>query len=548
MQEIYKLVQEVSARKSECKALAGYANSVIEIIEKCHNTVPQSQMALAVSSVERIISELRRDLEQWKNYSRGTAFVRNSEIKDRLEYHRSSLDTVLSTVGFTQALEQGQWFQRIIEARSEDQRLLESLNENQIQLNKKMDELKQRLVPQSRKSYDSEAEGTRATVIQQLSRLWSDGPDAAYLTSSDLIYEVQKTGERLFHSGPMYEHWKGIWLDKHLVVLKVFCGRDPNEKPTEEARARINRQVDLWRSFKHPNVLELCGIFHMREGGRDDASVCFVSPWMPNRDIMRYIKTCPTADRLALIHDIAKGVQYLHSIGIMHDSLQGSNVLVDDAGHAVVSDFSLSKAMDPDALMSQTRSQSALRWWAPETQTHQILSVHTDVYSWGMTVLEIISGVQPYHTIKSIGKLVNMIIQSVTPRREDYEMSVLLRDDQLWDWLESCWVGDPEKRPPMDLIIEKLKIIRFGFAKKSSDGFQTLPTISFPEPTSPHAEFPSDDTSLSQGQHPLPPMLTTCASPSLSFPSIPATDEPVREAVCTPGTPERSFPKKCVIQ
>ncbi|KAG8866826.1 hypothetical protein FRB98_004527, partial [Tulasnella sp. 332] len=52
MQEIYKLVQGVSARNSECKALAGYANSVIEIIEKYRNTVPKSQMALAVSSVE----------------------------------------------------------------------------------------------------------------------------------------------------------------------------------------------------------------------------------------------------------------------------------------------------------------------------------------------------------------------------------------------------------------------------------------------------------------------------------------------------------------
>ncbi|KAG8865494.1 hypothetical protein FRB97_004693 [Tulasnella sp. 331] len=295
---------------------------------------------------------------------------------------------------------------------------------------------------------------------------------------------------------------------------------------------------------------------------------------MPNRDVMRYIKTCPTADRLALIHGVAKGVQYLHSIGIMHDSLQGSNVLVDHAGHTVVSDFSLSKAMDPDELMSQTGSQSALRWWAPETQTRQILSVHTDVYSWGMTALEIISGgkdrilwvasvaisntisssshllttVQPYHTIKLIGKLVNMIIQSVTPRREDYEMSVLLHDDQLWDLLESCWVGDPEKRPPMDLIVEKLEIIRFGCATKSSDGFQTPPTNSFPELTSLRAEFPSDDAPLSQGQHPLPPMLTICASPSFSFPSIPATDEPVRQAVCTPGTPKRSFPNKCVIQ
>ncbi|KAG8868389.1 hypothetical protein FRB97_002426, partial [Tulasnella sp. 331] len=142
MQEVYKLVQDVSARKSECAALAGYASSVIEVIAKCRHTT-ESQTTLAVSSVEKIIYELRKDLEQWKNYSRGTAFVRNSDIRGRLEYHRSSLDTALSTVGLTQALEQGQWFERIMKARSEDQSVLESLNQNQIQLNQKLDELKQ---------------------------------------------------------------------------------------------------------------------------------------------------------------------------------------------------------------------------------------------------------------------------------------------------------------------------------------------------------------------------------------------------------------------
>ncbi|KAG8868631.1 hypothetical protein FRB97_002138 [Tulasnella sp. 331] len=247
---------------------------------------------------------------------------------------------------------------------------------------------------------------------------------------------------------------------------------------------------------------------------------------MPNRDVMRYIKICPTADRLALIHDVAKGVQYLHSIGIMHDSLQGSNVLVDDAGHAVVSDFSLSKAMDPDALMSQTGSQSALRWWAPETQTQQVLSVHTDVYSWAMTALEIISGLQPYHTIRSIGSLVNMIIRNVTPRREDYtEASVLLQDDQLWDLLESCWMGDPEKRPSMDLVVEKLEIIRFGRATKPSEGLQIPPTICFPEPTFPRTESPSEDAPASQTQSSPPPMPTIYASPTSSFTSILVTDE-----------------------
>ncbi|KAG8843702.1 hypothetical protein FRB96_003866, partial [Tulasnella sp. 330] len=98
MQEIYRLVQEVSVCKSECKALVRYATSVVETVNTCRNTVQESHMALAVSSMEGIIFGMRKDIGLWRNYSLAMAILKHANIKSRLEFYRSSLNKVLITV------------------------------------------------------------------------------------------------------------------------------------------------------------------------------------------------------------------------------------------------------------------------------------------------------------------------------------------------------------------------------------------------------------------------------------------------------------------
>lgn len=68
-------------------------------------------------------------------------------------------------------------------------------------------------------------------------------------------------------------------------------------------------------------------------------------------------------------------------------------MLVDQEGNAVLSDFSLSKIMDPNVLFTHSNGpQSSLRWMAPEAHNLQAMSSRTDVYSWGMTALQILTG------------------------------------------------------------------------------------------------------------------------------------------------------------
>ncbi|KAG8874252.1 hypothetical protein FRB98_008579 [Tulasnella sp. 332] len=310
-------------------------------------------------------------------------------------------------------------------------------------------------------------------MAEQLYRLRTEGSDSEYLSNCDLELEVQKIGERPFHSGSMYELWQCVWLERNVVALKVFRGKEFDGQPTKEAQA--------------------------------------------NRDVMRYLKTHPGTDRLRLIHDTAKGLQYLHSIGILHDALQGSNVLINDDGNAVLADFSLTKFTDPNMVMTRTGLGPSLRWWAPETINEQIVSTHADVYSWAMTALEIISGLEPYYTITSFRQLSQTINQHLPPTREEYVIaSALLKDDRLWNLMLSCWAADPEERPSMDDVVETLDRI-------------TPRSEIIADDISRSAPFPLTGVSLADGEKALSAVTT---QPT-------ATTHPMNNDPCAPGSAKR---------
>jgi serine/threonine protein kinase len=77
----------------------------------------------------------------------------------------------------------------------------------------------------------------------------------------------------------------------------------------------------------------------------------------------------------------------------VHGGLQGSSVLISDAGRAVIADFGLSKALEKLADTMYTASNGAgatFRWMAPELQSDgAVLERSADVYAWGMTALEV---------------------------------------------------------------------------------------------------------------------------------------------------------------
>ena len=74
--------------------------------------------------------------------------------------------------------------------------------------------------------------------------------------------------------------------------------------------------------------------------------ILVVSPYYRNGNLVQYLKGLTldaSVDMLKMMHQISKGMSYLHGKGILHGDLKGTNVLVDDRLHCVISDFGQSE-------------------------------------------------------------------------------------------------------------------------------------------------------------------------------------------------------------
>ncbi|KAG8987223.1 hypothetical protein FRB90_003529 [Tulasnella sp. 427] len=297
----------------------------------------------------------------------------------------------------------------------------------------------------------------RKKAEEQLYRLRvTPRSEIADLAPPELACECIRLGKQAEYSGTENEIWKGRWLDKQDVAL-IFAKEYKRGNRDENAIRRFDRQIKVWRKLDNPHVLRLYGWCKF------DEETYLVSPWLRNRDVVRYLDGDRARSKkcLDLINGIAQGLRYLHNQDIIHGSLKPSNILVQDDGRAVLSDFSLAKFATPDARNTKTNPQvNVFRYQAPEVILDQPISRASDVYSWAMTALEIITGHAPYHTQKAPGSLIgHVIVDKTVPNREDYPSPVFDKNPQIWELFEKCWDRDPSQRPTAKDIIDVISSI-----------------------------------------------------------------------------------------
>ncbi|KAG8893434.1 hypothetical protein FRC01_013594 [Tulasnella sp. 417] len=250
--------------------------------------------------------------------------------------------------------------------------------------------------------------------------------------SEDMMGEVRKESPEVQCYGNTFDVFKAKWVDRGWVAAKRFRMRD--WAPSGKEERRFKRQVNIWRTLKHANILPLLGVRKFEE----NRPPYLISPWMKYGNVRQYLRDFPQADKLKLIHEVALGLQYLHSLAILHGNLNGSNVLVDRKHRVRLNGFSLSKEITEDTMRTNSNNNSGLfRWWAPEALQNQGLSEQSDIWSFGMTALEILSGALPYKDDNCALAARDAIIDHILPEPEDYDKEIATENE--WALMRRCW-------------------------------------------------------------------------------------------------------------
>jgi len=152
---------------------------------------------------------------------------------------------------------------------------------------------------------------------------------------------------------------------------------------------------------------------------------------------------------------IALGMDYIHQFGIIHRDLKCDNILVNDEDIAKVADLGLAREIDIDKGM--TIMAGTPKWEAPEvlySKKGRVYDKPADVYSYAMTLFEMISGEDPFKEIHDIFELKKAVVDK--GKRPKLPKNI---PKKLKSLIEKCWSKEIETRLPFHKIITTLNEI-----------------------------------------------------------------------------------------
>ncbi|KAF7374477.1 Kinase-like protein [Mycena sanguinolenta] len=236
---------------------------------------------------------------------------------------------------------------------------------------------------------------------------------------------------------------------KYMRVIQYMRGSD-----SRNVRLKFCREALVWKELCHPHILPFLGI----EKDSFPWPLCMVSPWMEHGTVLNYLKQHGHSNVDKLLHEIAQGLQYLHSRDIVHGDLRGANILVNDDWSACLADFGLSIFSDATSLLTTNRGGSAY-WMAPELLDPDRFGMRfartpaSDVYSFGCVCLELYTGRPPFSGILPEPGAMMKVINGERPPRPSSSPAM---SDSLWNYVSTYWAQDPKIRPAMQVVAQNM--------------------------------------------------------------------------------------------
>nr|GEW79941.1 probable LRR receptor-like serine/threonine-protein kinase At4g36180 [Tanacetum cinerariifolium] len=263
---------------------------------------------------------------------------------------------------------------------------------------------------------------------------------------------------------------------------------------TSVPEATFRREAESLGKVKHRNLTVLRGYF----ASRSDNVRLLVYDYMPNGNLATLLQEASHQDghvlnwpmRHLIALGIARGLAFVHSIPMVHGDIKPHNILFDADFEAHISDFGLNKLTVPTQVEPSTSTTASpigtLGYVAPEATLSGEMTKEADIYSYGVVLLEILTGKNPvmFNHDEDIVKWVKRQLQR-GQISELLEPGLLELDPESSEWEEFllglkvgllCTTSDPADRPAMSDVVFMLEGCRVGPDMPSSADPTSLPS------------------------------------------------------------------------
>jgi len=325
------------------------------------------------------------------------------------------------------------------------------------------------------KKYVREAEVAGKAATDKMD--FSGGAQTPEMERSKLVFfdrkkqfeleDLLRASAEMLGKGSFGTAYKAVLDDGCVVAVKRLKDVNPSGKK------EFDQHMELIGKLRHPHIVRLRAYYYAKE------EKLLVYDYLPNGSLYSLLHgnrgpgrtPLDWTTRISLVLGAARGLAYIHeeygSLKIPHGNIKSSNILLDKNGVACISDFGLALLLNPSHIHASSRY---VGYRAPEQAETKKLSQKADVYSFGVLLLEVLTGKAPmhYHSQEE-GVDLPKWVQSIV--REEWTAEVfdleLMRykniEEEMVSMLQialSCVSQSSEQRPKMSEVVKLIEDIR----------------------------------------------------------------------------------------
>ncbi|KAK8820984.1 protein kinase [Blastocystis sp. ATCC 50177/Nand II] len=247
----------------------------------------------------------------------------------------------------------------------------------------------------------------------------------------------------------------------YAVVYKAHCkdnNRDVAVKVLKLENPSINlddirKEVLTMRLCSSDNVLSCHCCFNV------NASLWIVTPFMSKGSLLRVLQYLRKTGRIKegqgldepivayIIQQTAFGLQYLHDSNLLHRDVKAGNILVDGEGNVRLADFGVARVVDGSHKRVHAHTFVGTPcWMAPEIMNRQTYDASADMWSLGITALELFKGYPPLARFDAMEVIVRTL-QGDAPSFASYSDAYPTKPSSAFvSWVGAVLKKDPRQR------------------------------------------------------------------------------------------------------
>ncbi|GAB2222902.1 hypothetical protein Droror1_Dr00017033 [Drosera rotundifolia] len=250
-----------------------------------------------------------------------------------------------------------------------------------------------------------------------------------------------------FAQGASGKLYRGTYEGEE-VAIKLLERPENDIEKAQVMEQQFQQEVMMLATLRHPNIVRFIGAC------RKPMVWCIVTEYAKGGSVRQFLtkrqnRSVPLKLAVKQALDVARGMAYVHGLGLIHRDLKSDNLLIFSDKSIKIADFGVARIeVQTEGMTPET---GTYRWMAPEMIQHRPYTQKVDVYSFGIVLWELITGMLPFQNMSAVQAAFAVVNKGVRPVIPNDCLPVLT------EIMTRCWDANPDVRPPFSDVVQMLE-------------------------------------------------------------------------------------------